>query len=116
MPSVGLRDVVKLGEAINRSQGRGEKTSVNSRRKDRKLKLEKLKLICIRKRETHSSGGRNAKRCSIERNHKYSTRVYTVTQQENKARWSCLYKGRYFRTDMVVHFGITGEIWLEEMS
>lgn len=82
---------------------------VNSRRKDRKLKLEKLKLICIRKRDT-SSDGRNARRCSTEINHKHSMRNCTVTKQEKKALWSCLYKVRYFRTDMVVHFGIIGEI------
>jgi len=70
-----------------------KKIILNSRRKDRKLKLEKLKLIFIRKRDTCSSGRRNARRCSMERNHKYGMRDCAVTQQENKALWSCLCKG-----------------------
>lgn len=34
----------------------------------------------------------------------------TVTQQENKALWSCLCRGHYSRTDMAVHFGIRGNL------
>lgn len=55
-----LAVVNKLGEVINRSQGRQKKiVIVNSRRMDKKLILEELKLICRRKRDMHSSGGRH---------------------------------------------------------
>lgn len=84
--------VNKLGEVINSNQGRKKIVIVNSRRTDKKLNLERMKLICRRKRDVHSSGGRHRRQCSTERNHKYSMRDSSVTHQENKALSSCYTK------------------------
>lgn len=113
---LGLAVVNKLGEVINRSQGRQKKiVIVNSRRMDKKLILEELKLICRRKRDMHSSGGRHWRQCSTERSHKYSMRDSSVTHQENKALSSCYTK--IITPKQIWWCSLEpGEIWLEGMS